>query len=104
MRISDWSSDVCSSDLGARIGRQGERQIVVGAAGVRTDEGLAGLKVRPSGLQIAGDLGERCFRVAELEVDLIARKEQRCTDRHVVAKKGLDGEGIEAALQLAATI
>ena len=73
-------------------------------AGVRTDEGLTGLKVRPGGLQIAGDLGERRFRVAELEVDLIARKEQRCTDRHVVAKEGLDGEGIEAALQLAATI
>src|SRR3546814_5546083 len=26
MRISDWSSDVCSSDLGADIGRQPARQ------------------------------------------------------------------------------
>src|SRR3546814_10596366 len=29
MRISDWSSDVCSSDLGATVaGRQGDRRLI----------------------------------------------------------------------------
>src|SRR3546814_5238524 len=32
MRISDWSSDVCSSDLGAEIGRLHAGQLVDGVA------------------------------------------------------------------------
>src|SRR3546814_6082786 len=53
MRISDWSSDVCSSDLGARIGfRQsagGAERLVQGRAvdDVKAEQLLLGLGERP---------------------------------------------------------
>src|SRR3546814_10183925 len=38
MRISDWSSDVCSSDLAGGVGRDGGRHLL-GAGGEACEEG-----------------------------------------------------------------
>src|SRR3546814_15844430 len=53
MRISDWSSDVCSSDLILRIAERGD---------FRGDLGAFGIGLRPAALEITGlgvDLADR---------------------------------------------
>src|SRR3546814_2715492 len=62
MRISDWSSDVCSSDLVSGTGLAGQPQGIIGRAGVQTalmpatwqdvlaiEQQLSGANVKPSG-------------------------------------------------------
>src|SRR3546814_3704040 len=39
MRISDWSSDVCSSDLGGRVFRRGYRELDAADLGLVQDVG-----------------------------------------------------------------
>src|SRR3546814_2347601 len=62
MRISDWSSDVCSSDLlhragGAHQAHQVERRLVVQLAGVTEDD----KRIAPVvGARIGRDQIERC--------------------------------------------
>src|SRR3546814_7606411 len=40
MRISDWSSDVCSSDLGKHVGALGMAAVIVAGAGLAFRIGL----------------------------------------------------------------
>src|SRR3546814_17972284 len=58
MRISDWSSDVCSSDLGARPLLHGRARPRLGHPG--DAEGGAGLRHR---LHLVAELGERRRRL-----------------------------------------
>src|SRR3546814_10447416 len=67
LRISDWSSDVCSSDLDAGGLQDGQRKSEV--AGVLRDLGLPGLALLLEGLQTRDDHHE------ELQDD--ARSEER---------------------------
>src|SRR3546814_9542786 len=55
MRISDWSSDVCSSDLGDGILQLGEFKIAADAIVLATPE-IAGLPYVIAGLVAAGGL------------------------------------------------
>src|SRR3546814_2109461 len=58
MRISDWSSDVCSSDLPLRLRhREAVRLLVAGivADGVRPDD-IAGIRQRVSALVAPDDI------------------------------------------------
>src|SRR3546814_2572662 len=52
MRISDWSSDVCSSDLGRRVGIHARRR-VPGPLDGRADVGVEG-RHRPGGGLVDG--------------------------------------------------
>src|SRR3546814_19196102 len=70
MRISDWSSDVCSSDLGFRVSqklRRGEQ----GAAGSRPDARPSGPPPRRGSVFQAGITKHRCH-------DGISRQPPRC--------------------------
>ena len=89
---------------GAGIGREREGEVVVSAAGVLTHHGAAGCEVGAGGLQVAGESAERGIGVVEPQVPLLARIKQRRRDGHSVAQQRLDGESIEAALQLLAAI
>src|SRR3546814_2785380 len=64
MRISDWSSDVCSSDL--RGAGDGEGSVEVGQVAV--DDGQGGVQVGQDGVEVAGvgldERGQRADRVA----------------------------------------
>src|SRR3546814_11595755 len=96
MRISDWSSDVCSSDLKERISL-GIKQLEKGAPAVGGGTAAAGsvkkndvitvtvLEVRDNGLEVqAGDDGATGFiKRADLGR---ARDEQRA-ERYQVGKK-----------------
>ena len=50
------------------------------------------------GAQIGGDFHQGAFGIFELQVDLLARIEQRGADRDIIAQQRLHGESIEAAL------
>jgi hypothetical protein len=89
---------------GAGVGRQGEGEIVIVAARVRPRRRRAAGEADPRRAEIARDLREHGFRVIELEVDGLARVEQRGADRDVIAQERLHSESIEATLKLAATI
>src|SRR3546814_5085831 len=41
MRISDWSSDVCSSDLGDRVGKRYQQRAHAARAGTYQDRSVA---------------------------------------------------------------
>src|SRR3546814_5487248 len=68
MRISDWSSDVCSSDLGAiqRIGLDVQRQIAIGLArgGLAADQRQCQHHERQNAQdrQVAGEIGRASCR------------------------------------------
>src|SRR3546814_16578925 len=77
MRISDWSSDVCSSDLPARATRQAERDRAVpgGAGAVAVDalEEAAGLQLRQGRLVVGlHHLGHWHARSPQAVDDLVA--------------------------------
>src|SRR3546814_2426142 len=87
MRISDWSSDVCSSDLGDRAA------MADSAAGAR-DGADAGRAVRSRNLQRAG--------IADLVVAVLGdggaagQGDRSCgTDRHVIGGAIGDGRGAD---------
>src|SRR3546814_1896907 len=66
-RISDWSSDVCSSDLLAPVGHLG------GALGLAVDRPGAGVVVRLAALRVAVDVGHD----AEAEVRVLVKQAPR---------------------------
>src|SRR3546814_1916107 len=59
MRISDWSSDVCSSDLPARVSQRKLLELAIGQHTAPTVENHDGLRARPDlGIEIlSGSLG-----------------------------------------------
>src|SRR3546814_11735074 len=71
LRISDWSSDVCSSDLLRREGRGLQRQVVGGVLAR-----LGGLEVRVEGLDdgVADGLALQHLEGVELQVRSEARR------------------------------
>src|SRR3546814_15387513 len=86
MRISDWSSDVCSSDLG------GESLVKAGDGGRRCDRRPAGAqcyrvlrRLRRAGADLAGGgAAPACFAgMAEAAVD--ARSEERRVGKECVS-------------------
>src|SRR3546814_4426677 len=50
MRISDWSSDVCSSDLGKAQQHGGQYRVVAGSSTVAGTAGLAVVDAEPGGV------------------------------------------------------
>src|SRR3546814_21093463 len=83
MRISDWSSDVCSSDLAAELAIAVEPRhlvlVLVGqqleiVAGDRLGQALAAF--RPLGLDAAHPFHQRAIALGQRGV-LIARSEER---------------------------
>src|SRR3546814_13022341 len=56
MRISDWSSDVCSSDLGAAQRGYAERMVDLGPVGQRLDEGLVACLLGQRGDPVHGPI------------------------------------------------
>src|SRR3546814_14618400 len=89
MRISDWSSDVCSSDLIGIIGADGER---IDRAQRDADFDAAGAGTRDIGI------GER----AQIEIDLVVRiaVEIRRGDADAAVEKCLFDTGIVALRRL----
>src|SRR3546814_14470853 len=92
MRISEWSSDVCSSDLAGVVDEAGEQILrrrslqhhgaVFGAQGALVGNGrLAGIQ---SILQLAGDL----------DVDQAVRSEERRVGKSVSVRVDLGGRRI----------
>src|SRR3546814_11656073 len=75
MRISDWSSDVCSSDLLDRIG-QGAGAVARGRIGERLADGGRG--TRGGGFDRIGGHAFLAFLVPEIH-----RYGSRCSYRHV---------------------
>src|SRR3546814_6870689 len=82
MRISDWSSDVCSSDLERVIGRLVTPEAlgaVYAALGVDADHALsaedvwAAVMERGAGISLAGGLSLRRARVMDAERLEVAR-------------------------------
>src|SRR3546814_18075868 len=58
MRISDWSSDVCSSDLQDRAAdRQGREDVGAGAVRNRRGNQIDVAGVEPDGVDLAHDVG-----------------------------------------------
>src|SRR3546814_9363586 len=53
MRISDWSSDVCSSDLFAHE-QQGATELISGIGGIYIADRIAGRLFRPGSLVMSG--------------------------------------------------
>src|SRR3546814_12342920 len=85
MRISDWSSDVCSSDLvGERPRQRGERLLRRDAEDAQ-NEGAANIPLRLVVLVEAGDLLHRRAYVLRVEgqVQVAGRNEARSEERRV---------------------
>src|SRR3546814_19582678 len=59
MRISDWSSDVCSSDLGSPLARRSPKSVA--GLRLRASTRRAGFRTRPAG---RGDFSDRRRRAA----------------------------------------
>src|SRR3546814_10843659 len=92
MRISDWSSDVCSSDLAS----QPTHRRLDPAHRVRVDRGLAQLAER----EVAVDLGAFWIRVAEqllprddVDVGLCQFRPEQVTECVRVQPLGIDAAG-----------
>src|SRR3546814_16356581 len=91
MRISDWSSDVCSSDLGEAIGPIGQ------------EEGLALRHVeqaRHAQRRVDGEPPRRLHRLARLELEHIGQEDHRLLQvgeevAHSLARSEDPREGVE---------
>src|SRR3546814_6603974 len=73
LRMSDWSSDVCSSDL-----KEEERRVEVGKAskaalGDALDHGLAGIGLEEAGVEVGADIAGR----QRIDADPEAREFER---------------------------
>src|SRR3546814_7341536 len=103
MRISDWSSDVCSSDLSVDVdGDAGAFELGEAVGGLGVHRGGLGLVLGALGLEL-GDVGRRgrhCLAlghevvaaVTGLDVDLVAqvaadRKSTRLNSSHSCASR-----------------
>src|SRR3546814_15570915 len=93
MRISDWSSDVCSSDLAS----QPTHRRLDPAHRVRVDRGLAQLAER----EVAVDLGAFWIRVAEqllprddVDVGLCQFRPEQVTESVREIGRGSGGERV----------
>src|SRR3546814_3607866 len=64
MRISDWSSDVCSSDLISKIGDVGVRTALYEAANVIMSRPVKGSDLKTWALAVGKRAGPRKARVA----------------------------------------
>src|SRR3546814_5901763 len=79
MRISDWSSDVCSSDLELRVGRSG-------GTGVRDWRSAVTLWVMDTGEDVVlGYADLMCSGLMELLVSGSARSEERRVGKECVS-------------------
>src|SRR3546814_6889468 len=92
MRISDWSSDVCSSDLGVEVGEPApEREAALGAVAAAEGEGHghpAHLRGDP-----VGELRERRGgRGGRLHVARVAVGQDERRDRPHVGAPGREGQ------------
>src|SRR3546814_5034369 len=82
MRISDWSSDVCSSDLAVRQIARPHRRAAVAEAQIDADLDLLALEVRGDGGFVIAFDRKAVFghqRIAETDRELVAfgRSEER---------------------------
>src|SRR3546814_19756186 len=76
MRISDWSSDVCSSDLMARIGSEGGTEIIIPGISHAATESQEGGMVNPASRQgYAGSLGQKSIERLGERLGLIEHDE-----------------------------
>src|SRR3546814_15199444 len=80
MRISDWSSDVCSSDLGGQV--RGDREAQADVAGHRA------ARVEAGGVdadQLAGEVDQRAAGVARIDRGVGLDEVLEAHARHVAA-------------------
>src|SRR3546814_4124874 len=98
MRISDWSSDVCSSDLRlpiegeARIGREVEAALRHHrhAFDATRDEGIAGAHRDLAGGHVNGIHRRTAKAIHRRSAELLRKAgEQRCAPRDFIALRGL---------------
>src|SRR3546814_8441960 len=80
MRISDWSSDVCSSDLVAQLQRVIVADRAVGQLNIERAALVLDGKVEPGALA-EGEEHRQPDRAPQAEIDQGARAEQRLADR-----------------------
>src|SRR3546814_14210837 len=109
MRISDWSSDVCSSDLDAdrAVDRPGQHlrptrvigldEILLG--GVLPDEQRAGLDKRPASILgqvpvMAADIGEEALHRRLIAVEKLAVEIARVPESGRASGRGRGGEDV----------
>src|SRR3546814_7135252 len=118
MRISDWSSDVCSSDLHPDIGRAGEpiplspadltNRVWVTRRGVHVDRIACGWLIRRfidpevsfkfvGGKGYMPESGELRFDMADAE---FTHEEDRCSFETLVLRAGLDDPALTAIGEL----
>src|SRR3546814_17524740 len=103
MRISDWSSDVCSSDLEDAVGRleRGEHRRVAGGLAIAEDEGLRRGDAADPSVQLVLRLGRargaqhhevavpgaRDHQAARVEGPLYATDQQQRTEESRVGEE-----------------
>src|SRR3546814_13791750 len=89
MRTSDWSSDVCSSDLGSREGGQGR------SGGVpRRKGGHHSFGHRQGELSGRGPARQfRCVRGCDREGEAVGREGQICPEDRAVVDHGAGTQG-----------
>src|SRR3546814_8202202 len=92
MRISDWSSDVCSSDLLDRIG-QGAGAVARGRIGERLADGGRG--TRGGGFDRIGGHAFLAFLVPEIH-----RYGSRCSYRHVPVRSEEHTSELQSLMRL----
>src|SRR3546814_5178156 len=95
MRISDWSSDVCSSDLLDRAGA-GDRQLVE----LRHDIILAEVEHEPAVRRYRGGEDRRRPPLALAEIDLVDPQRGAFADRDIVELADITGRGPVAVRDL----
>src|SRR3546814_4993033 len=92
MRISDWSSDVCSSDLIAVIGEAlVQRLRLADVNSLRRRQGIVG---RRHHALATADLSIQMHQVGLLRVDGIERSEERREGKSVSVRVNLGGRRI----------
>src|SRR3546814_5020194 len=87
MRISDWSSDVCSSDLHLRVEHAAKRT-------------LAEIVLRGPDRELRGGMQHVAIRFAHVHADELARRDRRLRDRgqaDAEASRYVDGRRLHRA-------
>src|SRR3546814_7678210 len=77
MRISDWSSDVCSSDLPVPLGR---RRLRFRLAAQRRDPGLLDRLFDRRGREFSHSLGFRLHDILGFQIQLVVRSEEHTSE------------------------
>src|SRR3546814_11028657 len=91
MRISDWSSDVCSSDLGIKV------RITVKAA----DEAAAQRMLAAEEALVRGLLGDVIFGIDEQSMETVVIEQLRREGRTLAARKSVvSGKSVSVRVDL----